>query len=143
MSENVATLLTHMHSLVDRVGAVIDQDTAVHGPRNAKIIADYAITAELVSWLWFGEVAGIAPGYVHFADKAPMNLIGMFYVLDEPVVTKWIYGDAVIVAVDGKFNGARVTAQTRFVDAKSIDMVAGCAAPSIHLLRRLQIAGVS
>lgn len=141
MANNVTNLLDQLHSLVDQVGAVVNQDTRVHGPRNAKLIADYANTAELVSWLWFGEVMAFSAGNVLFVDKTPMNLVEMFYVLDEPVVTKWIFDDSVIVAVDGKFNGERVGVQMKFAEPGSIDMVTNCVAPSVHLLRRLQIAG--
>lgn len=152
-STNVASLLDQMHELVDRIGEAAQTAAPVSfeptlGGRNADLVADYANVAALVSRLKFEPVysidrTGISFGTLH-RDATPMGLIELFYVLDQPKVIVYLYeaGHGIVV-VNGRFNGRQVSSQLKIEKPAAVDLLrASKSHPSIHLLRRLQIAGV-
>lgn len=145
-STNVASLLDQMHELVDRIGNAAQ--APAFGPRNAELIAGYANTAELVSWLRFEPVSYFDyDGMVGFGwpdpdrERTPMSLIELFYVLDEPSVRKHLYADGYgIVVVEGLFKGQRIRSQMKFDQPDVVELLRN-STPSVHLLRRLQVEG--
>lgn len=154
MGDNVATLLDQMHKLVDRIGEAAQTAAPVSfepalGGRNADLVADYANMAALVSRLRFEPVYSLGRTGINFGtldrDGTPMGLIELFYLLDRPEVTVYLYeAGYAIVTVGGYFNGRCVHSQIKFVEPATVDMLrASKSHPSVHLLRRLQIAGVS
>ena len=152
-STNVADMLTQLHELVDRIAAAAQTAAPVSfeaalGGRHADLIADYANVAVLVSQLRFGPVYSFGRSDISYAHldrgASTMDLIELFYVLDEPSVGVYFYDDgAAIVFVQGKFRGRPVNSNLKLTEPSAVDMLrASTSHPSIHVLRRLQIAGV-
>lgn len=119
--------------------------------RNAQLVndtvRDIAKVAALVSQARFEPIYTFDTRRVSLgtidSDGTAMGLIEWYYLLPgSKSVERYLYEDGTaILSVRGMHQGHNVSTQLRFHDETAISMIKDCVEPSIHLLRRLQIAG--
>jgi hypothetical protein len=117
--------------------------------RQADVIERAHRMIDWVSRIRLGRVINFAlNGDVQFdgTSGAP-GLLEVFYTAPGPKtvrasVTAYDWGTYTHVYVEWKASGRTVSAAAVFRSDEARDLVAGCKEPSVHLLRRLQIAGV-
>ncbi|ALG06817.1 hypothetical protein [Kibdelosporangium phytohabitans] len=158
MSEDVTALLGKLTeltgSMVDTIGQ-LDTATADRQRRktcrNADAIARQfkrlEQMAEHISRMQFCDIYSFDHNSSVYLHPQAMGLIEWFYVLTEPRVstriTTQVLSDkpSAHVWVNGELDGERMHVWCGFDSPEAVAMIEACSAPSVHLLRRLQIVG--
>lgn len=155
MSDDVKALLAQMNQLTASMGDTIGElDAATQDRRrratcrNASVIQETFAAIERVaahvSRMRLGDVYSFdRTGHV-FVEPCAMGLIEWFYAMTGPkkvTAHRSKYSQSAFISVQGLMDGETITVTASYDSPKTDDMIMSSAEPSVHLLRRLQIAG--
>nr|WP_042198354.1 hypothetical protein [Kibdelosporangium sp. MJ126-NF4]CEL23345.1 hypothetical protein [Kibdelosporangium sp. MJ126-NF4]CTQ94507.1 hypothetical protein [Kibdelosporangium sp. MJ126-NF4] len=109
--------------------------------RIAREVTDRQRVADYIGRTRLAEVYSFDSDRVYLESPA-IGLLEWFYVMDGPkAVTTRVADGSAYVTVRGSVDGHELRVWTNYNSVEARELVAGCAEPSVHLLRRLQIAG--
>lgn len=150
--QRMSALTTSMDDVVEQLESATQDQVRRSECRNADAITRQFERldriADHVSRMQFGDVYSFDHrGDVYMQPQA-MGLVEWFYAMTGSKTVRVRIGTQLLseepnarVSVDGRVGDDQLHVWTAFDSPEAVEIVRGCEEPSVHLLRRLQIAG--